>query len=571
MKMKWEIRQPDRHAAAKLGRGLGLQPLTARLLNNRFIYRLEDAKRFLKPSFKDLPPPALLKDIEKASSRIVEAIENKEKILVFGDYDVDGITATTLLYRFLKNTGVSVSYYIPDRITEGYGLKKAHISSCALARSVTLIITVDCGSSSHEAVLEARQHDIDVIVTDHHALPDDLPKALAVINPKRKDNAAGLDNLAGVGVAFYLVINLRSKLREIGYWRQQKEPNLRSYCDLVALGTVADVMPMVNENRILTKAGLEVLQTSDNGGIQTLMDQCSIDKRYVDAMDIAFKLAPRLNAAGRVSHGDAAMDLLTAENPAVAARQAVHLDALNRKRREMEKKLLEKIDAHLVRHPSETASNIIVLHGRGWHMGILGIVASRLVNKFARPVIILTLEGDVAKGSARSVPGIDLAGLFAACSRHLMAYGGHAMAAGLQLHIDKIDAFRDALEEKTAKLTASGMAVPCLKIDETLAFSRISRDLINEMELLKPFGAKNPEPLFMAENVRVVSSQTLSGGHRRMTLSQADGPRLQAIHFNPTPRVAALDFFNKMAYRVQLNRWNGKEDIQLVVEDVMTD
>ena len=272
---------------------------------------------------------------------------------------MDGITATTLLYRFLSDAGARVSFYIPDRITEGYGLKTTHITACALDRKVTLIITVDCGSSSHEAILEAQQHDIDVIVTDHHATPDELPKAIAVINPKRKDNGAGLDNLAGVGVAFYLIINVRLKLRKMGFWHTQKEPNLKSYCDMVELGTVADVTPMIRENRNLTKAGLEVLQSTDNGSLQTLMDQCGIDRRYVGAMDIAFKLAPRLNAAGRVAHADAAMALLTADNPAAAARQAGHLTALNRKRRELEKALLQEIDAHLDQDPSMTKNNII--------------------------------------------------------------------------------------------------------------------------------------------------------------------------------------------------------------------
>jgi len=569
MKQKWELRQPDRNTASSLSRQLGLKSLTAKLLNNRSIYHLEDAQRFLKPSLKDLPPPTVLEDMDTATSRIVTAIENKENILVFGDYDVDGITATTLLCRFLNDAGARVSFYIPDRITEGYGLKKTHITACALDRKVTLIITVDCGSSNHEAILAAQRHGIDVIVTDHHEMPDELPKAIAVINPKRKDNAAGLDNLAGVGVAFYLIINVRLELRKMGFWHAKKEPNLRSYCDLVALGTVADVTPMVRENRILTKAGLEVLQSTDNGSLQTLMAQCGIDKRYVDAMDIAFKLAPRLNAAGRVAHADAAMALLTADNPAAAARQADHLTALNQKRRKMEKILLQEIDACLDQDPSMSQTNIIMLHGRGWHMGILGIVASRLVDRFARPVVILTLEGNVAKGSARSIPGVDLSGLFNTCARHLTSFGGHAMAAGLQLPAHNIDAFRGALEENAAAMTSPGMAVPTLMIDDMLDFKLISRDLILEIDLLKPFGEKNPEPVFMAQNVQVMSSKTLSGGHRRMTLRQVDGPRFQAIQFNPAPQAAALDFFKKMAYRVQLNRWNGRENIQLVVEDIL--
>ncbi len=569
MKLKWEKRQPDRDTVSMLTRQLGLLPLTAKLLNNRAIYDLEEARGFLRPSFKDLPPPSLLKDIDAASLRIVAALEKKEEILVFGDYDVDGITATALLYRFLHNAGARVSYYIPNRITEGYGLKPMHITSCALSRKAKLIITVDCGSSSHEAVREARQHGIDVIITDHHVLPKELPEALAVVNPKRRDAAGLLDSLAGVGVAFYLVISLRMQLRQIGHWREKEEPNLKMFCDLVALGTVADVVPMVTTNRILTRAGLNVLHTSGNEGIRMLMEQCGIDKRYMDSMDIAFKLAPRLNAAGRLAHADAAMALLEADNPRDAAKHAGHLHALNRKRREMEQEILEEIDAHIDRNPFKTSSKIVLLYGQEWHVGILGIVASRLVNRFARPVVILTLEDNIARGSARSIPGIDLARLFAACSRHLMSHGGHAMAAGLQLHVDKIEAFRDDLEQKLETIMAQGMATPSLMIDTQMDFKEISRALIDELELLKPFGEKNPEPLFSAENVRVTNSKTLSGGHRRMTLQQAHGRSFQAIHFNPEPHVAILDFFEKIAFHLQLNRWNGQENIQLMIEDVM--
>ena len=569
MKLTWKIQQSDQDTVSDLTRQMGLHPLTARLLNNRSIFSQEEAERFLRPSLKDLPPPGLLKDIDVASARIVAALENKEEILIFGDYDVDGITATSLLYKFLQNAGARISYYIPNRITEGYGLKPLHITSCALNRKTKLIITVDCGSTSHEAIRAARQFNIDVIVTDHHELPDELPDALAVINPKRNDSAAGLGNLAGVGVAFYLIIRLRMQLRETGYWRGKKEPNLKKACDLVALGTVADVVPMVNANRILTRAGLDELKTRGNGGVRILMEQCGIDKRYMDAADISFKLAPRLNAAGRLAHADAAMALLTSDNPQDAAKHADHLHALNLKRREMEQEILEEIDARLNRHPLNAKTNIILLHGRNWHVGLLGIVASRLVGRFARPVIILTLEGDIAKGSARSIPGIDLASLLSACTQHLISHGGHAMAAGLQLQAEKIAGFRDAIEQCVEKIIGKDMAAPSLEIDTDLDFREISRSFIDEMEFLKPFGEKNPEPLFAAENVRVTQSKTLSGGHRRMTLKQAQGRSFQAIHFNPAPDLASLDFFRKVAYRLQVNRWNGKENIQLVIEDIL--
>lgn len=568
MRQEWKIQLTNLRAASRLSRELGLHPLTANLLANRSICGVAAAKRFIRPSLKDLPPPSLLKDIEKATARIVAAIEKKEAVLIFGDYDVDGVTATSLLYRFLDRAGARVSYYIPDRAAEGYGLKPNHITACALPRGARLLITVDCGSSSHAAILEARQYGIDVIVTDHHEVPEEPPQALAMINPKRKDGTGALRNLAGVGVAFYLIISLRTALRRKNHWCNQSEPNLKKLCDLVAMGTVADVVPMVNENRILTKTGLEVLQKKGNGGIRMLMEQCGINARHLDSMDIAFKLAPRLNAAGRVAHADAAMALLAADSPNDAAKRAGHLHALNRKRREMENEVLEEIDAHLARYPDKTRSNIMLLHGRGWHVGILGIVASRLVSRFMRPAVVLTCEGRVAKGSARGIPGVDLAGLLAACSSNLLSHGGHAMAAGLQLHVDNIEVFKNDLERTLQSMTASGVETPTLMIDGPLAFKDISRSLAHEMALLQPFGAENPEPLFVAENVRVTSSKSLSGGHRRMTLHQEGGPGYPAIHFNPPPHATALDFFGKIAYRVQINRWNGRESIQLAIEDV---
>ena len=568
MKKNWNIIQTDQNTITELSREFGLHPLIARLLNNRFIYSPKEADRFLRPSFKDLPSPSLLIDIDKATARIVSAIEKKENILIFGDYDVDGITATSLLYRFLCSANARVSFYIPNRITEGYGLKPSHIGSCALKRQISLIITVDCGSSSHAAVLEAQQHNIDVIITDHHEPPEILPDALAMINPKRKDSSGELRGLAGVGVAFYLTINLRMQLRKSGFWINQQEPNLKMLCDLVALGTVADVVPMVNENRILTRAGLEVLQNSGNMGIRMLMDQCSIDKRFMDSMDIAFKVAPRLNAAGRVSHADAAMALLEAKNTKDAAQHADHLQALNQRRRDMEKEILEEIDDYLVQHPFNDPLNVALLHNRGWHVGVLGIVASRLVDRYACPIVVLTVEGEIAKGSARSIPGIDLAGLFSKCSQHLISHGGHAMAAGVQLHVDKIAAFREALEKNVENMGAQ-MAPPSLKIDGALGFKDITRALIDEMDVLKPFGEKNPEPLFMAENIHVHSSKILSGGHRRMTLKQANGQRLQAIHFSPARIDASLDYFQKIAFHLQVNRWNGRESIQLVIQDII--
>ncbi len=571
MKKQWQMHRPDPGVVEKLSRELNYHPITAAVLVNRDIVTLPDARSFLNTSLNDLRPPFSLKDMDLAVNRIHKAIIAKEKILIFGDYDVDGVTAVVILLNFLQYVGADVSYYIPHRVAEGYSIQPMHISRYVRPNQFDLIITADCGSGSHQAVKAANRFGIDTIITDHHNLSEDLPPALAVINPKRHDCNAGLQNLAGVGVAFFLLICLRTRLRETGYWDERPEPNLKEYCDLVALGTVADMVPLVEENRILSKTGLELIRAGQRPGLTALLEASAIGDQALSAEDIAFRLAPRLNAAGRMDHAARAVDLLIAKDTDAAKQSAHTLNLLNRQRQDLEKGILAEIQRFIDHNPSLLRRRSMVLYQQGWHTGVLGIVASRVMQTYCRPVVLISLQDGTGKGSARSVEGLNLYNALAACGTFLESFGGHAMAAGLQIREEKIADFQIAFEKEIQRQTSPETLTPVLQIDSELDFAAISDDLIDELELLMPYGAGNPEPLFLARNVKVLNSKIVGQGHRRMTLSQASGYStavFSAIHFNANDEDAKKDRFNRMVFRLQWNRWNGKKSAQIVVEDL---
>ena len=509
--------------------------------------------------------------MDAAVNRIHKAIIENEKILIFGDYDVDGVTAVVILLNFLRYVGADVSYYIPHRITEGYSIQPMHISQYVRPNQFDLIITADCGSGSHQAVEAANRFGIDVIITDHHNISEDIPPALAVINPKRHDCNAGLPNLAGVGVAFFLLICLRTRLREIGYWDERPEPNLKEYCDLVALGTVADMVPLIEENRILSKTGLELIQAGHRPGLTALLEASAIRNQSLSAEDIAFRLAPRLNAAGRMDHAARAVELLITKDPKAAEKIAHTLNLLNRKRQDLEKGILTDINRFIDNNPSLLRRQSLVLYRPGWHAGVLGIVASRMMHNYHRPVVLISLQDGTGKGSARSVEGLNLYDTLAACRPFLESFGGHAMAAGLQIREEKIADFQDAFEKEIQRTTSPETLIPALQIDSELDFTAISDDLLDELELLMPFGAGNPEPLFLARNVKVANSKIVAKSHRRMILSQASGyttTTIPAIQFNVDDEDAKKFHFDQIVFRLHWNRWNGKKSAQIVVEDL---
>ena len=568
MEKKWKILEPDMGEVTRISRRLKCSPVMATVLANRNVVSPEDTIAFFDSSFQRVSSPFCVKDIEIAADRICSAIKNREKILIFGDYDVDGVTATVILYKFFIEACADVSYYIPHRTREGYGMRSRHISDVAVPGNIGLIVTVDCGISSHDAVEAANAAGIDVIVTDHHRITEELPDALAVINPNRSDCESGLEHLAGVGVAFYLLIAVRKKLREKKHWDSCPEPNLKDLCDLVALGTVADLVPLVAENRILVKNGLEIMRQGKRAGIQALIDICKIEKKPIEPDDISFRLAPRLNAAGRMHHAKLAVELLLTEDANSAVRTARDLGKLNLSRQIIEKEILEDMERIINDCPAMLDRQTIVLSHRAWHAGLLGIAASRIAGRFYRPVVLISEKESPCKGSARGIPDLDLYQLLESCGGSLEAFGGHKMAAGLTIMPENIDRFREDFEEITKKTVHSKSFAPTILIDKELTLNEISDRLIDELESLQPFGNSNPEPLFMAKNVRVHFSSMVGKNHRRMRLGQSGGKPVNSIQFNVPPEFSKLERFDRMAFHLHWNHWNGRKTAQIVVEDV---
>jgi single-stranded-DNA-specific exonuclease len=568
MKKKWTILEPDPTLVNTLRHSLGCSRILARVLANRNLQSLEQARAFLHPSLGDLQLPDSLKDVEIAAHRIVSAINRKEKILVFGDYDADGITATAILYDFLKKSDVAVTHYIPHRTREGYSLQPDQIQHIASSGEVDLLITVDCGSESHMAVKAANDSGIDVIITDHHRINLKLPEAIAVLNPKKGGWFAGAEDLAGVGVVFYLLIYLRKTLRDQGFWTDRPEPNLKKICGLVAVGTIADMVPLTGINRIITHAGLEILMGDTQPGVKALLETCRITAGSLNAEDIAFKLAPRLNAAGRMAHASEAVELLTTRDPEMAKKIAESLEMYNSRRREIQQQTTDEITALIRADPGLLGQQSLVLSGAGWHEGVLGIVASRLVNQYQRPVILISVKNGIGKGSARSIPGVDIYEGLSLCKDLLENFGGHTMAAGLKIQEHHILGFQKKFDNAVLGITETEGNEPALLLDDELLFSQITHQLVDSLERLGPFGFGNPEPLFLAKNIDVVSSRGVGDNHRQFVLRQKkdnDQPNFNAIWFNIEPENADRKFFKQIAFKICWNRWNGKKRIQLNV------
>jgi single-stranded-DNA-specific exonuclease len=570
MKKKWHILQPDAGMIKKLSAHLHCHPITAAVLINRNLTSAEAASNFLTPSLHRVRSPFDLKDMDAAVNRIYRAITGNEKILIFGDYDVDGISATAVLLDFLRAIGADVTYYIPHRIKEGYSLQLQHITNHVLPNRIRLVITTDCGSGSHEAIAAAGNSGIDVIVTDHHKVPEKIPPAAAVLNPKRPDCASGMESLAGVGVAFALIIALRKYLRDQNFWNDRPEPNLKNFCDLVALGTIGDIVPLVGENRIFSKAGLDIINSKARPGIKALCEVAGISHQPACAEDVSFRLVPRLNAAGRMAHASLALQLLTTDNIATARQLAQTLDEFNNRRRELERSILEGILEDCQQQPDLLNNQTLVKWSPGWHLGVLGIVASRIVETYYRPVILITVAGELGKGSARSIPGLDLYKALKSCRHCLEDFGGHSMAAGLTIKVENLIEFQRSFEKAVRRMLQPDDRTPRLSVDTQMHFDDISQELTDEIETLSPFGTENPEPVFMAQDIKVVSSKIVGENHRRMMLVQnvqPSGKPVPAICFNAEDNLLKKTIFSRIAFRLRWNRWNDSKTIQLVIED----
>ena len=569
MNVQWQTLKPDPQNVKALSDALKCHPVIASVLINRNILTPEAATDFLNVSLNNLRSPFSLRDMDIAVDRIYTAIEANQSILIFGDYDVDGVTATAILLDFFRRLGVNIVHYIPHRVNEGYSIQPHHITDVVLPNNIDLIITADCGIGSHEAVQAAMDAGVDVIITDHHNVPTQLPPALAVINPKRPDCPAGLEKLAGVGVAYAMLICLRKYLREKGFWQARPEPNLKDLSDLVALGTIADMVPLLEDNRIFSKTGLELINTRTRSGIAALIEAAGINKDMIDTEDILYRMAPRINAAGRIGHASQALDLLVARDPVSARKLAQTLNGLNAKRQDIEKGIFKDILDYLADQPHLLQKRTLVLANPNWHIGVLGIVASRLVEKYYRPVVLLATDGEMSKGSARSIPGVNLYDCLLGCQHYLENFGGHAMAAGLKINNENISQFQEAFEDLVADTVHTEAFIPSHTIDYELNFEDITPELVDALEALAPFGPENPEPLFMAKDVAVVSSKIVGKNHRRMVLRQNSIPparSINAIQFNVDLQNPLIKVFERIAFKLQWNRWRGKKSIQIVIK-----
>ena len=553
---------PDYSIASEYAEQLGISSLVARLLIGRQ-FSLESARQFLAMRLSDLPDPFLLPDMDVAVTRLYAAIENKEKIAIHGDYDVDGISGTVLLTAVLGVFGADVEYHIPLRLRDGYGLSAEAIKAAA-ARGITVIVSVDCGVSAHEEANLARQHGIDLVVTDHHQPPATLPLAVAVINPQRRDSDFPFRPLAGVGVAFFLLIALRKTLREAGWFKTHPEPDLRDYLDLVALGTIADLVPLQGVNRTMAKHGLRLIENGPRIGLRALKQVASV--KNVSSGVVGFQLAPRLNAAGRMEDAALGVELLLEEDMVRALNTARYLDQCNRERQELEKQTLREAETAVAKL-SDQHSHTIVLGGEGWHPGVIGIVASRLVERYHRPTVLVALDGDGGKGSARSIRGYHLYQGLQACAGHLMAFGGHEMAAGLSLNRQELPAFASALEAHARGELGDDDLIPKLRHDGTLLLEEIDLDALRQMESMAPFGMENPEPLMVVESVRAMRVQELKGGHLRFTVCQGAFSH-PAIAFGMQGRKEEFRGEVDLLVAPQINYYQGRETVQLRVKDV---
>jgi single-stranded-DNA-specific exonuclease len=566
---RWEIASKDPKVAEKLAAALQIRPLAARLLVNRGITTIEAAHEFLAPSLQRLHDPYLMHGMAEAVDRLIRSLRSQESIVIYGDYDVDGITATAVLRWFFHDIGVAVPYYLPHRMREGYGLNAEAVRKLAEA-GTRVLITVDCGITGHEEVQLARRLGMDVIVTDHHQVPPTLPDAVAVLNPHQSECGYPAKELSGVGIAFKLVMALRGRLRQEPRWAN-KTPNLRRHLDLVALGTIADIAPLLGENRILVKHGLQELTRTQKLGVQTLKRVARIAEQDIGPRQVGFSLAPRLNAAGRLAAAKAGVELLLSEDAVEAEKLALYLDSVNRERQAVQTQIYAEAKAALETDGGIDNRWAIVLASDRWHPGVVGIVASKLVEEYGRPTVLIGLEGDTGKGSGRSIAAFHLYKALVDCQEWLAGFGGHEHAAGLRIHREQVPRFAAALNRVAREQLTEADCIPLLAIDAEVRLEEIDDTLLEFIAQLEPFGEGNPQPVLLARGVEVVGVPTVVGRerqHLRLTLRQG-GMILPSIGFALGGRLTqAKTGVLDIVFSPQRHMWNGREEHQLVLRDL---
>lgn len=572
---KWRLRSQDDRLGLALSQRLDLPEIVGRVLAGRHV-GLDEAEQYLNPTLRDmLPDPLTFKDMDAASARLVQAIQKRETVAVFGDYDVDGATSSSVLKKFFDLLGFPLIIYIPDRLKEGYGPNKNAFDTLK-KQGVSLLVTVDCGIVSFDVLDHAKEIGLEVIVVDHHQAETRLPEAVAVVNPKRHDESQDYTYLAAVGVTFLLTVAVNRDLRKAGWYGDKPPPNLMVLLDLVALGTVCDVVPLIGLNRALVAQGLKVMARRGNAGLVALADVAGLDETP-GTYHLGYLLGPRVNAGGRVGKPEYGARLLSSTNPEECQKLAGYLDQYNQDRKDIE---AEVTDAALEQAEKLNRGQdpVVIVNGEGWHPGVIGIVASRLKDAYQRPAIVIGLDGAEGKGSGRSVPGVDLGAAIGA-ARHLeliVAGGGHAMAAGLTIKKEKIDEFSEFLHERLAKDVTDAAKSASLGLDGSLGVEGATVDLISQLEMAGPFGAGNPEPRFVLSSVRIVTASIVGENHVRCIMTGfGNRGRLAGICFRSleTPLGDALLAHQGASFHIaghlRKNTWRGDTTPQILIEDAI--
>ncbi len=568
---RWLVCEQDEMKIAQLAKELGTSPLCAKLLYNRGYTETDAAKAFIAKSDAFLYNPYLLKDIKPAVVRIRQAIENEEKITIYGDYDVDGVTSVSILYMYLKEHGADVDYYIPTRESEGYGLN-AGAFRMIKDKGTALVITVDTGITAIDEIAYAKEIGLDVVVTDHHHCRPELPQCHAVVNPRRPDCEYPFKELSGVGVIFKVICALELDFVNCGEYNLFTVKDMcRRYIDLVTIGTIADVMPLYDENRIMVYMGLGILSTTRNIGVRSLFRAVGIDPtKKINSSTIGYTIAPRINAAGRIGDASRAVQLFLASSPQVADIIADELCAINRERQQTENLIFNEAIAQVEREHDLDRESVLVLANDHWHQGVIGIVASKITEQFGKPSILISFDGDTGKGSARSIKGLNMVEALAHCESLLVKYGGHELAAGLSVDRSNLKVFCDMLNDYARVKLSSPDCIPKTGVEAEITENDISMSTINEIAKLEPYGAKNPEPIFVLRDATIMDLVPLSQGkHSRMILRKNDlevsaicfGYNLQNEGFVLHDRVDVLCTIN-------INEFRGMQTIQLIVRDI---
>lgn len=558
----WSVAKVNKERAIAMANRLEIPPLLAMMLDIRGITKEEDVINFLQEN-KDFSDPFLMKDMDKAVERITKAVENGEKICVYGDYDADGVTSTSLLYSYLRDSlGADVMFYIPTRTGEGYGMNKGAVDKIH-SLGVTLIITVDNGISAREEIDYANSLGIDTVITDHHMPSGAIPKAVAVVNAHQQDDKSPFKDFSGVGVAFKLVMAIEGEYADV-------DSLLENFSDIATLGTIGDIVPLVGENRTLVKNGLRHIQNSDRIGINAMKQESGIAEKEINSSNVAFTLVPRINAGGRLGSSEKSVNLLLTEDEDEAVTIADKLGMDNRERQSIEKEILASIDEEVRRTPNIVNDKILVFAGKGWHQGVVGIAASRIKEIYDKPTIIIGIDDDgVARGSGRSVEGFSLCDAVFACSEHLTHYGGHPMAVGISLEKEKINDFRKAINAYCKDIK---MPYNILHIDCKLNPNQLDLSILDCLSYIEPCGASNPSPIFGLYNMTVIATKEIGNGkHMRVTLSRGQGQvPVYAVYFNHNFQSCSYRNGDIVDVAVSLDRniYNGQENLSVIIKDI---